>query len=194
MQDKNLKNEFVLATILILFASLSRLIPFLPNFQPIMGIAVFSAIIFSKNRYLAFGVPLVSMLLSDLLLSLFSVKLLGYYAGFYDTIIFTYLGFALITLSSSFFIKNTKISSILLGSASGAVIFFIITNFGSWLYGLDINNLPYSKDLKGFLYCYTSALPFFKNTLISSILFTFALFGAYQLSKNLLIEKRIIIK
>lgn len=194
MQDKNLNYEYVLATILILFASLSRLIPFLPNFQPIMGIAVFSAIIFAKNKYLAFGVPLISMFLSDLLLSIFSVKLLGYYAGFYDTIIFTYLGFALITISSTFFIRNTKISSLLLGSVGGAIIFFIITNFGSWLYGLDINNLPYSKDLNGFLYCYTSALPFFKNTLISSVIFTFALFGVYQFSKNLLFEKRITIK
>jgi len=47
------------------------------------------------------------------------------------------------------------------------VWFFITTNFAEWIIW-DY----YPKTFEGLITCYTLALPFFKNTLISTCLFT----------------------
>ena len=47
-------------------------------------------------------------------------------------------------------------------------MFFVITNFGVWaLTGM------YEKNLNGLLYCYLLAIPFFTNTIISTIIFSY---------------------
>jgi hypothetical protein len=53
------------------------------------------------------------------------------------------------------------------GALLGALIFFLITNFGVWTLG------SYSYDLKGLLLCYTLAIPFFGYSLISSLTYSF---------------------
>ena len=50
----------------------------------------------------------------------------------------------------------------------GSLFFFISTNFAVWFIW-DY----YPKTIEGLISCYTLALPFFKNTLISTFLFTF---------------------
>jgi len=54
-----------------------------------------------------------------------------------------------------------------------AVIFFIVSNFGVWLIG-------YPKSLPGFILCYEQAIPFFKNTLISTMAFSAYFYLAYR--------------
>ena len=49
----------------------------------------------------------------------------------------------------------------------GSVWFFITTNFAVWVIW-DY----YPKTIEGLIACYTLALPFFKNTLLSTCLFT----------------------
>ena len=46
-------------------------------------------------------------------------------------------------------------------------LFFLVTNFAVWL-AWDY----YPKTLEGLILCYTMAIPFFQNTLISTCLFT----------------------
>ena len=58
-------------------------------------------------------------------------------------------------------------SSLLVG-----VIFFIVSNFGVWM------NPLYTKTL---WMCYIDAIPFFRATLTSNILFSAILFGGYYL-------------
>jgi hypothetical protein len=52
-----------------------------------------------------------------------------------------------------------------LGALLGACLFYIITNFGVWSLG------SYGYNLEGLILCYTLALPFFGNTLISTLIF-----------------------
>ncbi|OQX86344.1 MAG: hypothetical protein B6D55_06250 [Candidatus Omnitrophica bacterium 4484_70.2] len=59
-----------------------------------------------------------------------------------------------------------------LGTSS--ILFFLITNFGVWLMGW------YPQNWQGLIQCYIAALPFFRNTLISAILYTAVLFGGYE--------------
>ena len=57
----------------------------------------------------------------------------------------------------------------ILGSLLGAFIFYIVTNFGVWSLG------SYGYSIKGVIECYTLAIPFFTNTIISTFLFTILL-------------------
>ena len=55
----------------------------------------------------------------------------------------------------------------------GSIIFYLISNFGVWAVG----NI-YEKNLNGLISCYFLAIPFFKNTLFSTIIFSYAAFFA----------------
>ena len=67
------------------------------------------------------------------------------------------------------------------GGMVGAVIFYLVTNFASWLY------LPYAKTLAGLIQALTGGMPgypptweFFRNTLMSGGLFTGLFVGAMK--------------
>jgi hypothetical protein len=181
---KKLSIHYVFAIGLIFIAAISRLFPILPNFQPVTALALFAGAIFFADRKFGILIPVSAMIFSDILLHFFSQSLIGYYVGFHESMIAVYLSLALISLYGMKFTRKNKLSSVFLGSISGALIFFIITNFSSWLLSPDINNLPYSKDFVGFIRCYTEALPFFRNTLLSSIIYSFVIFGAYKLAEK----------
>lgn len=63
---------------------------------------------------------------------------------------------------------------------AGPVGFFLISNFGVWLFADVLYGAPiYPKNLKGLLECYWNALPFLRNDLIGTTLFLGGLFGSY---------------
>ena len=94
-----------------------------------------------------------------------------FYLGFHSTIYWVY--FSLIFIALLGFSLRTKMNMLngLLSGISGSVIFFIITNFGVWLLG-DL----YEKNINGLISCYYMAIPFFKNTLISTLFFSYLTF------------------
>lgn len=139
----------------IFVAVIVRLFPHLPNVTPITAIALFSGAYFTNNK-LAFAIPLLAMVLSDLFLG-FSAITLFVYAAF---ILVAYIGI----LS-----KKISIKSILISSIS----FFLITNFGSWL-------LYYPKSWAGLLECYTLAIPFFRNSIIGDFFFAGVMYFGFE--------------
>ena len=143
---------------LILILALSRLIPHPPNFTPIIAVAILSGYFF-KNLYFSFLVLIVSMIIAD------------FFIGFYDNMFVVYL--SLMLISFTFYRIGSKLNykNLFLFSLFGSLIFFVITNFGVWALG----NL-YEKNLKGLIYCYIAAIPFFKNTLFSTIIFSYGAF------------------
>lgn len=187
--SQNQKIAFAIG--LIFLALLPRLFPVLPNFQPIMAIALFAGAVFSKNRLLGFAIPFLAMFLSDLLLTLFSESLLGYHVGFHASSWSVYLSFGIIVLLGMKFASSFKALSILGTSLISAVIFFVITNFASWLVSLDITNMPYSKDINGLVRCYTEAIPFFRYTVASILLYSVVLFGTYSLAERFVFKPKL---
>jgi hypothetical protein len=60
------------------------------------------------------------------------------------------------------------------GAAIGSsVSFFLVSNFAVWLAG----NIGYPKTLAGLGSCFAAAIPFFKNDLISSLMFSAVFFA-----------------
>ena len=159
------KTKFLTITSLILFAIISRLLPHPANFTPILAIALFGGVYF-EDKKLAFIIPLFAMLISDL------------FRGFHDTMLFVYVSFAICVFLGINLSNNIKISKIFLSTISGSLIFFIITNFGSWL--TDPMYKPLS--ITSIIQCYTLAIPFFRNSLSGDLIYSAVIFGAYNLA------------
>ena len=170
-------NKRLIYIIFVIFLGIFyRLIPHVPNFSPLYSISVFSSILpieldnkFNKLlKYISFLIPIVILFITDLIL------------GFYKGMIFNYLVFLSYSIFSYFiFYRYSKLSKTILGlvlSVGSSIYFFIISNFGVWL----LTNM-YSKDLAGFILCYINALPFLKNSIISSIIFSISIFYTYEL-------------
>ena len=152
---------------LILLLAFSRLLPHPPNFTPIVAVAIMSGYFF-KNIKFSFVVLLIAMLLVDVFL------------GFYKHMLFVYLSLFLIVFV--FFKISYKINfkNLFIFGFLGSLIFYLVSNFGVWASGVlsPVTNLPYEKDLNGLISCYFLAIPFFKNTLFSTEIFSYAAFLA----------------
>ena len=85
-------------------------------------------------------------------------------------------------------LRNTEsISRIAAVTVVNSIQFFLITNFGSWLWFQ-----AYPRTAAGLASCYVAAIPFFGWTLASDILYTGVLFGLYAwLSRTVATGERI---
>jgi len=158
--------KFWILTLMIFVAAFVRLVPHPPNFAPIAAMALFGGAYFNK-KWAAFLVPLAAMFVTDLIL------------GFHETMWAVYLSFALIVVLGITMLKEKKAGNIFFASVISSVSFFIITNFGIW-----ISTSYYAKTGAGLAACYTAAIPFFHQTLLSDLFFAGILFGAYYLAKQ----------
>ena len=150
---------------LILILALSRLIPHPWNFTPVLAIGVFSGFYF-KQIYLSLFVVIFSMFIGDLFL------------GFHSTMFFTYISLV-VSVFIGFYIKYFKFSEILFSGLTSSFCFFLITNFGAWL-TLEM----YEKNFNGLLKSYTLAIPFFHNTIISTLLYLIVIKLFFDLGKK----------
>lgn len=134
---------------IFLSLAVTRLIPHPPNFTSLIALSFYIPFLFGVN-YLP--ILLVSFLITDL------------YIGFHETIFFTYFSVLFIGLFSKYFSKN--LINRVLGSFLSATIFFVITNFGVWTLGL------YPNTILGLIECYVMALPFFSQSIISTLIYS----------------------
>lgn len=153
--------------LLILGAALSRMIPHPPNATAVVAMGIFAGAYFN-SRLLAVFVPLAALFISDLLI------------GFHSGMIWVYGAVAVITVFASWFMSNNKNVGRIVGTSFlASCFFFLTTNFAVWL-----QSGMYTRDLNGFLQCYTMAIPFFGNQLMGDFFFSAVLFGAYALSRR----------
>ena len=148
---------------ILLAISVSRLIPHPPNFTSLIAISFYIPAIFGY-RYIA---PVIFAFgITDLIL------------GFHSVILFTWGSIILIGIISKYF--SSTLTSRFLGVLTGAVIFFVTTNFGVWLIGSHSNSL-------GLVETYFVALPFFGYSMVSTILYSFIFEIIYKIFKTKLI-------
>ena len=153
----------------VLLGLLARLVPHPPNFVPINAIGLFSGSKFGKA--MAIILPLLIMLISDLFL------------GFHKTMIFVYFSLFLTILLGSI-IGKFNIKKLFIFSLLSSLIFFIITNFGVWLL-FDM----YPRTILGLINCYAMAIPFFWNTLLGDLFYTYVVFYGYSFVERKLLDK-----
>jgi hypothetical protein len=68
---------------------------------------------------------------------------------------------------------RVKPLTVLAGGLGTGLGFYFASNFAVWAFG----NIAYPHTLAGLLDCYVKAIPFFKNGIISDVLFAVVFFG-----------------
>jgi hypothetical protein len=175
MNSKIFTPRFIFIISIIFAAAALRLLPHWPNFTPVAAMALFGGVYFSR-KYLAFLVPGVAMLLSDLVL------------GFHSSMPAVYTAFALTVFIGMFVARKPKFVNIAGAAVLSTILFFLITNFSSWL----INPI-YPKNFGGLLESYIAGLvflndgnvgiSFFMNSLLGDLFYTGLLFGIFYLAR-----------
>lgn len=145
-----MKKDLSLFGVFTVIAILSRLVSHTANFTLVGAMAVLAGIFISRKT-LAFCVPLVALLVSDLFFQA------------YNNMIYVYLGFMAMVFIGSLFRKSYF--QVIFGSMIASAMFFFISNFGVWSEGV-----LYPKTMNGFINCYLMAIPFMKNEMLSTTL------------------------
>ena len=156
---------------MIAFAVAVRLLIFfvpgaLPyNFTPVEAIALFGGAYFADRR-LAFLVPLGAMLIADLIIG-FHALIPAVYACIAASVV---LGFGL----------RDKVSVLRVAGygVAGSLLFFVVVSFVEWLLG----DTDYCR--AGIVPCYVAALPFLKNWLAGTLVWSVVLFGGFELLRR----------
>lgn len=171
---------------LILLAGLSRLVPHPMNFTPVEAMALFGGAYFAQ-RGLAVLVPLLAVLLSDLVMGLVSGGLYAEYllsANFFAV----YGAIALSAVLGFALRGRVGLLSVAGASVAGSLLFFLITNFAVWATATDI--AAYPACTTGLVECYAAGLPFFRSTLLGTVVWSILLFGGFELLRSRLPELR----
>ena len=129
--------------------ALSRFIPHPPNFTSLIALSFYIPIIM--------GLKFIPVLI-------FCFFVTDYFIGFHSTTFFTWGSILIIGLISQYFKKNIYVR--LLGALSASLVFYLFSNFGVWSLG------SYSYTFDGLILCYIAAIPFYTNTLLSTIIYS----------------------
>jgi hypothetical protein len=167
--------RFVVLAAMVLAAAATRLLPHPPNFAAVGAIALFCGACFS-NRWVAIVIPLVAMFLSDLALGL---QYGTFEYTFHTLMPVVYGSFALIACIGFLLRGKRRVVPIACGSLAASTLFYLVTNFGVWLFGS-----LYPKSVEGLLACYTAGIPFFGNTIMGDATFSAVLFGSLALLEH----------
>lgn len=181
-----INGRFILFTlILIALATVCKCI-FGPEldwsgFSPVIAIALFSGMII-KEKNISFLLPLLALFISDLAIQVLYKMHLFPYGGIYDGQWKNYLILLSCTLIGWGF-KGRSYLTIILGAIAAPTVYFLISNFMVWQ---AVTEAVYTKDFKGLMNCYTAALPFYRNSLIATLVFLPGILFLY----NYLVRKK----
>ena len=174
---KQTKSLIVPLLLLIIIASVYRVWEGRPwGFVPQLAMALFGGAVI-KDKKLAFILPLVSMLLSDVLYEVLFRSGLSSIPGFYDGQFVNYVLFAGMTFIG-FWMRNLNVGRIAAGTVIAPTLYFLLSNLDVWLSGGGYNR---PRTFSGLLQCYADGLPFYKGYLLGTIFFSIVLFGLYFL-------------
>jgi hypothetical protein len=153
----------------------------LSNFTPLAAIALCSAAYFPKKY--KFSVPLVTLFISDAVINF------SYGAPLLDSqILVRYVALVVVGCAGLLLQNRASLKTLLPASIVGSIFFYVATNAFSWL-----SDPGYAKNLAGLVQALTTGLPsysatpswmFFRNSLISDLLFTLLFVLSFNLGRS----------
>lgn len=180
----------VLPILLMLVFALSRIPGLLPtNFSAVYALMFCAGVFFSGG--LAWWLPLVTLLVTDIALNMYYWLALGWNVWELPVLkyqLFNYAAYVVIIWLGRRFKPGASLAALLGGGILGALLFYLITNTASWFFN-PFGNPEYTKDFVGWLTALTKGAggwpqtwEFFRNTLLSGGLFTGLFVGAMKLT------------
>lgn len=171
-----MKNDLMIPIIMMTLLVVSRMISDIPNFTATIALIMFTSYLI-RDKFLSVLVILVSQIISDL------------YIGIYSSMFFVYGAYVFIALLSPIIMNKLSFKSVLISSLVTPTIFYIVSNFGVWITGST-----YPLSLDGLIMCYVAGIPFFDETLLSTVVFSVTIYVMMKLivkepEKLILIKK-----
>jgi uncharacterized protein DUF6580 len=145
------------------------------NFTPVEAMALFGGAYFSDRR-LGVAVPLAAMIAADCVIAL--VLPSPWIRDWLGTLPFVYGCIALTAVGGFALRRKVSALKVLFGALTSAVLFFLITNFGTWLAARPGAGAACTGTLTA---CYVAGIPFFKGTLYGTLFWSALLFGGFAL-------------
>lgn len=159
-----MKKHTIIA-LLVLFTAIAftlRLVPHSANVTALASVLLFTGFLLPRKFAL---IPLGALVVSDMIIGSYTTGVM----------MAVYASYAIIVTLALVLKNKYSIITVLGSSVLGAVLFFVLTNAAVWQFtGM------YTHSLSGLLASYTAGIPFFRNTLISYVLFSGLFFGVYE--------------
>jgi len=178
VKRQNLVQGVVFVLLVVVGAQVRIWLQDLPNFAPVAALALFAGYYF-RSWLLALCLPLSIMAISDLAIGGYDWRMMALVYGMlalpvaFRSVLRRHLNLDQGGLRSASLAATGLIGC---GLAS-SVLFFLITNFGSWLWF----NM-YEHSVSGLVQCYVMAIPFFRYTLCGDLFFAVVLFSGYAVA------------
>jgi hypothetical protein len=148
----------------------------LSGFTCVIAIALFAGLTINDKKT-AFLIPLLALFISDILIQgLYALNMFPY-AGFYKGQIINYGLIILLTITGILF-RNYRTAGIFASAIVGPTLFFLVSNFIVWK--TQAGTIGYNKDISGLWQSYTLGLPFYRNSLVSTVIFLPAFIVLYN--------------
>jgi hypothetical protein len=160
----------MVAYVVLLLAALSRFLPHTLHGVGLNITAVGGGLLFFGARRPRWEAVVGAgvMALTDVLLTTFVFN----YPFHLRSYIVTWIWYAAVCCLGSALLRRLTTLRVVAAAVSSATGFFLLSNLVVWLQGGI-----YPHSLRGMLDCYTMALPFYGNDLVSTLLTTAVLFG-----------------
>jgi len=146
------------------------------NYSAVGALAIFGGAYFNNNLK-SFSLPILTLLLSDVLLSLTVYKSSSnqfLYEGWY----WVYGAFALMVLAGKLIMNKVNVLSFLTATLASVMIHWILTDFGIW-YG----STTYPQTLAGFWTVLAAAIPFEFRFMYGTLGYGIVMFGLFEVLK-----------
>lgn len=171
----------ILAAVFFIVAIAVRLGPNLYNLQAIGALGMFVGCYWSVRMGILFSVA--AMALSDCLGHFMGIPSMGFYSVWLTLTVYAAMAGSAFVGKLVDYLRRKKAPLGMLVPAGAIVttaIFFLITNFASWL----DPQMGYPATFAGLMQCLWMALPFAKGSLLGNLIFSGVFFGAFSLLKQ----------
>jgi hypothetical protein len=174
--------RFVVLLLLMIVAAAMRIpnaasLSPLSNFTPIGAMALFGGAYFQKT-WKAYAFPLLTLLVSDIVIN--TVVHQGKFGIMYSGWYWTYAAFALMVLTGKIVLKKITVKNIVIASLVTVFIHWIVTSPACIL----LEGSMYPKTWAGYYTSLIAAIPYERNFIIGTLLYSGVLFGLFEWMKQ----------
>lgn len=164
------KQEFYLAVVLVAAGIGTRLLANklgLFNFSAVGATAIFAGAFLRRSKW-SYAIPLLAVFVTDLFIGLYDAPQMMVVYGSYVAMI----------LIGSLYAKKPSLLAFTGVAVGGSLAFFLISNFALWPFYAQ-----YPHTIGGVIESYAMALPFYRGTFASDMIFSAILFAGYESAK-----------
>lgn len=161
--------------IMIVVAAVYRVTPLREyGFAPQIAMALFGGAVI-KDRKWAFALPLFSMFISDALYEVLYRNGMSSMRGLYSGQWLNYLELASVVIIGML-MRRITVVNVFTYSLIAPTWFFLISNFTVW-----VGSKYFAQTWAGLIECYVGAIPFYRQSIFATLLFSTIFFGAWYL-------------